>query len=87
MWGKRLREEEGTNTWLNGGDSRKRHWALCWVWDPFLEGVKCRLFGGPAPSSPCPHHRSVAGPFFAQVRAQPLSCVHLQATFTDFLWS
>ena len=26
----------GTNTWLlKGGDSRREHRALCWVWDPF----------------------------------------------------
>lgn len=36
---------------------------------PFSGAPSVGLLGGPAPLSPWPHHRSVAGPFFPQNRA------------------
>lgn len=37
---------KGTNTYLRGGDRRKGHQALCWVWDPFFWGTNlgCLVF-------------------------------------------
>lgn len=52
---------------------------------PFSGAPSIGLPGAPAPSSPWPQHRSVAGPFFPQSRAQPLSCVRPRAIFTVFL--
>lgn len=61
-------------TWLKGGNSRKRRWALGQFLDPSLGYIVQAIWWPCTFHTLTPIHRAVAGPFFLLNRTQPLSC-------------